>query len=827
MWVARTRWQGRRSALWLWLGLAGVGWSGSAAAEPGLEPGDAAPTPPAAQTPAPSTASGNAGEPERADNAIAEGPGEDGEADGSDDAPAFGAVAVVPTPGVVQQLAHVPRNVQVLDQEQLGQGRPLSLADSLQAQLGSVTLNDVQSNPLQRDLSYRGFTASPLLGTPQGIAVYQNGVRINEPFGDVLQWDVMPEFAIAKVQLLPGANPVYGLNALGGSLAIRTKNGFDQPGHAVSVLAGSFARYRTRAETGHDFGKWALYAGADAFGEEGFRDESRSSAQHLLADLRTRDPKGEVGAVLTLANTDLNGNGPTPVELLRRDWSSLYTYPDNTSNRLLMLSLDGQRSLARELSVQGTAYLRAAQRDTLNGDEAEFALCPSAVGMLSGQQVLCDDDGTAVLSEGGQPIALTAAYDGLFNTSTTVATGMGGSLALSVERPLWSLPSQFVVGGSYDGAFVDFEQRAEAGYLTRRRSVAPVGVYLGGEDFQTDLAVRNHYFGAYVSETLNPWPELALNLAARLNWASLRLRDGLSSALDGDHRFTRVNPTFGLAYTPIPALTFFSSYGEGNRTPSAAELSCADPDAPCRVPNAFIADPPLKQVVTRAIEAGLRGQHGDRDARLRWSFASYFARNQDDIIFVAGSRVGTGYFRNAGSTQRMGLEANLSGQLGPVDFYFGYGLLRATFENALTLPNNLASDDDDDEGDGAEAEQHVRAGDRIPNLPRHSAKAGVRVWLTDGLQVGVGTIAQGNQRYRGDEAGRYPALPGFVVVNLDARYDVLDGLRFLAKVNNLLDARYATFGVIADPSEVVPSLSDPRFQGPSAPFGVWLGAEVY
>ena len=142
---------------------------------------------------------------------------------------------ITPAPGARIEIEKVPRNVQRLDAEALALDQPLDLADVLNARLGSATLNDVQNNPLQPDLQYRGFTASPLLGTPQGIAVYQNGVRINEPFGDVVQWDLIPQFAIGEVQLIPGANPVYGLNALGGSLVLRMKDGFRNPGYRVQA----------------------------------------------------------------------------------------------------------------------------------------------------------------------------------------------------------------------------------------------------------------------------------------------------------------------------------------------------------------------------------------------------------------------------------------------------------------------------------------------------------------------------------------------------------------------------------------------------------------
>jgi outer membrane receptor protein involved in Fe transport len=170
----------------------------------------------------------------------------------------------------------MPRNVQRVDRAALDDQYALGIHDALNARLGSVVINDVQSNPLQVDLQYRGFTASPLLGAPQGIAVYQNGVRIHDPLGDVVQWDLVPEHAIQSIELVPGANPLYGQNALGGGLALRMKDGFSAPGFRIVGSAGSFARFRGSAELGHTWDDWAAYASVSTFGEEGWRDHSRS-----------------------------------------------------------------------------------------------------------------------------------------------------------------------------------------------------------------------------------------------------------------------------------------------------------------------------------------------------------------------------------------------------------------------------------------------------------------------------------------------------------------------------------------------------------------------
>ena len=733
----------------------------------------------------------------------------------------YGAVGVAPGPYASQSLDKLPNNAFKLDGRTLRSQHALGLHDALNAQLGSVVINDVQSNPLQPDLQYRGFTAGPLLGTPQGISVYQNGVRLNEPFGELVQWDMIPLFALWDVQVMPGENAVYGLNTLGGSLVMRMKNGWNSPGARLEGSAGMFSRYRTTVEYGHAAEDWSAYAGGSLFGEQGFRDKSTSSAQTFYGDARKRGSDYEVGVGLTLAHTDLNGNGPTPIELLRKDRAALYTWPDNTQNTLVLMSVDGQKRLGRKLALQGTAYLRHTKRDTLNGDSAELSPCTSAAGVSA----LCGDDDEPLFASTGVMIPGDTRWNAVFNTTHTTSNGFGGSLQLESRDALAGLPNQFVAGASYDGSQVDFGQRTELGTLTVDRGVEGGGPSLRGAGRQTDLFAANHLVGVYALDTLQLTDSLSLQASARLNWYSIALADRLGDALDGHHNYVRVNPALGLTQKLGRSVTLFAGYGEANRAPSAAELACADPDEPCRLPNAFISDPPLKQVVSRSAELGLRFRVGDGpQSLLSGSLAAFGARNVNDILFVAGSRVGTGYFRNAGDTQRLGAELALRGQLGSLQLYAAYTFLRATFESELSLPRNASLEDEEDDDEGGQ--QEVKKGSRIPGLPMHAVKAGVSYRVLRDLELGVSMIAQSSQPFRGDEANVSPFVRGYVVLNAQASYRLLPEVTLFVRAQNLLNRKYETFGVLANPAEVLPNATDPRFLRPGAPLGVWAGVVI-
>jgi outer membrane receptor protein involved in Fe transport len=214
----------------------------------------------------------------------------------------------------------VASNVQFATAEDLRAARALDLADFMRRNLASVFVNEAQSNPLQPDVQYRGFVGSPLLGLPQGLAVFQDGVRINEPFGDTVNWALIPESAIDTVYLMPGSNPLFGLNALGGAIAIETKTGFTSPGTRAEVYGGSFSRWSLQAETGGSIDdRLSYFVTASYLEEDGWRDFSPTEATRLFGNVGWQSELSSVDLNLTMADTMLIGNGAAPVQLLAAD----------------------------------------------------------------------------------------------------------------------------------------------------------------------------------------------------------------------------------------------------------------------------------------------------------------------------------------------------------------------------------------------------------------------------------------------------------------------------------------------------------------------------
>jgi outer membrane receptor protein involved in Fe transport len=718
---------------------------------------------------------------------------------------------------------------QLIDPDAAAEGGLPALGDLLARQGVSVTVSEPQGNPFQPELSFRGYSVSGLLGLPQGLAIYQNGARINEPFGDVVNFDTVPEVAIDEIAIVSGASPLFGLNALGGAVSATMKSGFTFDGVGLEASGGSFGRGSVSAEAGGGDGGRAAYAAVTLFEEDGWRDHSPSEVRQAYADVALRGSRGELGLSLTLADSDLNGNGAAPVDLLAADRAAVFTYPDNTRNELGFLQARGDLALGNRGWLEGGLYLRRSDQKTLNGDETDVDECEDD----DFEGLLCEDDG-----EGG-PVAdldgnLIAEDDvgaepfAVFNRSQRESDSWGGALQYVHSAHGGSPFEELLLGVTLDSSTTDFASATELGVLTEDRTVEPAGIVLGDDDFRTGLEATSLAWGAQVAAAFAFTERLEVTLAGRYIHVDVELDDQLGTDLDGEHEFDRFNPAVELAYRGErngSPFRLFARYGESSRTPSPAELSCADPEEPCRFPNAFVADPPLDQVVARTLELGAAGSQVSGVGGLEWALTLFHAQNEDDIVFVSsGPVVGSGYFQNAGETRRRGLEASAAWTLGQLTLGGGYSFVEATFEGSLVL---LAEDNPSADANG---EIHVSPGDRVPLIPEHSGRAYAEYVFADRVTLDLSALFASDRVLRGDEGNDEPTLDGFARVDAGLSADVSKVARVFIRIENVLDKEYATFATFGEADELflaeAPDADDPRFRTPAAPRAVYAGVRL-
>jgi outer membrane receptor protein involved in Fe transport len=732
-------------------------------------------------------------------------------------------VATTPLHGSWLPSDRVAANVQTATAKSLDANHDLDLAGFMNESLASVTINQVQENPLQPDLQYRGFSASPALGASEGLSVYLNGVRLNEPFGDIVNWDLIPPGAIHSLNLMPGSNPLFGLNTLGGALSLETKTGFDSPGAQAELSGGSWGRRVLALEAGGRGEHWGTFGAGRFFTEDGWRQ--RSPSQALNGFLSTTYQKGGSTFDLSLvgASTAMTGLGASPVQLLAQDRNAAFTYPDETHNRMLMAILRGDRPLSPTARLSAAAYYRLSRSLTSNGDQGEWNPCTTA-----GQTgFVCADGGTAViLDPSGNPVPFDSGnpYNGSDHTTYTHQIGFGGSAQGRFENRIGGRENHLFLGGSVDEGLIRFRSETVLSRLNDSRGTVDTTFIDPTSPVSVDGTVTN--LGVYASDTFALWPMLFLSLSARFNVSMQSLQDRLSGDLSGNHEYQRLNPAVGLAYQPRPQIGVYGGYSESTRAPTPMELTCASPANPCRLPNEFVADPPLAQVVARTLEAGVRGHLERGRASVDYAVAAFRTASSDDILLVsAGPLTNQGYFANVGDTLRQGVEASLHGgvRLGPrtghLEWAASYTFLDATFRTSFVAPSShhpLAVDGQID----------VAAGARLPSTPAHVGKAQV-TWIAPfGLALGATLLGNSGQYYRGDEANLLPQIPGYLLVNLRADYVFARWISAFARVDNVLGASYASFGVLGDATSVFPTFTDPRFQGPGAPRAAWTGVDL-
>ncbi|NJD34104.1 MAG: TonB-dependent receptor, partial [Betaproteobacteria bacterium] len=691
-------------------------------------------------------------------------------------------VGTTPLPGIGVPLNQVPANVQAASGKSIAEQRPVNISEFLDSNLGSVTINDTVSNPYQPDVQYRGFTASPLLGTPQGLSVFLDGVRVNEPFGDIVNWDLIPSNAIANINLIPGSNPLFGLNTLGGALSVHTKSGSGNPGASATVTGGSWGRRAFEFEAGGKKDQFDYFVAGNIFHEDGWRMASESDIRQLFTKAGWQDEKSNLDLSLLLADNKMHGIQALPQEQMGNR-EKAYSIPDSIENKLAMITLNGSRFIADDKLLAGNLYYRHNRADGFNSNVNDD---------YPGDGVVSSSTSVACLGVVAPSVCDPYAANVVTRTDTD---GYGGAVQMTLMGDLAGHKNQFTAGVSADIGRTDFRSDTQIANVIGIETVS-------SQPITTPQTVRlkadNDYYGLYATDTFSLTDQLHVTLSGRYNRANVKL-SGTSldltddtlvpGDLDGNHRFSRFNPALGINFNPSKSLGLYGGYSEGMRAPTPVELACADPDHPCALPNAFAGDPPLKMVVSRTWEGGARGRLGES---INWNAGLFHTENTDDILFIASSTSGAGYFQNVGKTRRQGVELGMNGTLDKFSFAANYSYVDATFQTPFTASSagNSSSDADDN--------IHVGKGSTIPGVPRQMLKLRLGFEITPAWSVGSNVVATSSQYARGDENNKdeHGKIPGYTVVNLDTRYSIGRNWKVFAKVTNVFDRNYETFGLL-------------------------------
>ena len=779
--------------------------------------------------------------------------------------------SATPLPSIGLPLNVIPANIQIATPKAINNQTGVSLADYMNNNMQSVSTTEMGGNPWQPEITFRGFSASPLLGMPQGISTYVDGVRMNEPFGDVTLWDKIPNFAIGGMQLIPGSNPLYGLNTLGGAIAMQTKNGRDAKGAAVEFEAGSWNRQRYLAQYGgvSKDGSVDYFIGHQTTKEDGWRQFSPSRLNQTFGKVGWQSEKSKLDLSYIGTDNKLVGNGFTPEFLLSGERDQIHTSPDWTNNYYKHLALNGSHWVNNDVMLSGNAYYRKSNRHTRNGDLYEG-------GWEDANLFL----GTAYtdLTPNVDDVELLGS---VMNRTKTKQDNLGFTLQAAFNQDLMGKKNQFIAGVGYDYSKIRFNQSRvvnlwedselvpvaavggstavvapdddlgdlapgqgsslDTEIFTASRAFSDAGGGLRAENQTTNLKARQQTFSIFATDTLSLNQQWHVNAGMRYNYTMVKNRDRINptdtgnGTLTADAVYARINPTIGLTFTPNDKSAIFGSYSESSRAPTAIELGCSNPARPCLLPAAMADDPPLEQVIAKTFDFGARGYLIDS---IKWNASIYHTMNHRDIQFVRAPTPNFGYFDNVGRTKRQGLDFGLNGQQDQFRWSASYSYIRATYDNDLELvgPQNSSSD--------ANGVISVQKGDYLPSIPKHQLKLRTQYQVTPDWSLGANVIGYTKQYIWGNENNSHEAnsalcgagggaacgsgkIQSYTVVNLDTQYNIGKGWSAFAKAINIFDQDYNVAGRLAetmfDATGTYGTETNVRGLLPGAPRAGWIG----
>jgi len=667
-------------------------------------------------------------------------------------------------PGTPLPASSIPAAIEVIPGARLRETGAVTVQEALR-RLPGVTTPDQQGNPFQMDLSVRGFQGTSVTGSPQGISVFVDGVRVNEPTVEEINFDLLPLDDVERIELIRGPGSVFGRNTIGGVLNIVTRRGGEVRELVPEAEWGSFGRQQYRLRLGGAEGPFDYYVAGTYFREDGWRDASASRVGRLFTRFGLRSGGTDLSLSYQRAQNRIEQPGSLPESELSQHRTRNFTVGDFFQPLMNLVTLNLKQELGEHWSVAVTAFVRTLDAEQFN-------------------------------------VNLAAANTRSFTNTTTA----GGTVEATWQTTLFDRPNRLQLGLDY----ANTDARVKV-FLEPAPDV---------REIDSNVRDSQNSVGAWVQNTFDVarglWlagDQLVVTTSARFEFLRHQIGDRTpdpdAPRSSGDHTYVRTQPRFGINYNPTRNVDLYFTYAEGFRAPSFLELTCASPATICPGLQAGAAsDPPLKPVKARNYEVGVRARPW---SWLEGALSLYRTDVRDDIFSVSPTGTVGLFFQNVGNTRRQGVELALRGRFGRFEPWINYAYTEATFRDDALLGTSRVTAD----CAAPPCTQFVRKGSNLSLVPRQRVNAGVDVRLTDWLTFALSGAYVGRQWLRGDEANAERQLGDYFVMNaaLHARFK---GLTAFFAVQNLLDSEYETFGTFA-PNSRADGAPVQRFLTPAAP----------
>ena len=534
---------------------------------------------------------------------------------------------------IEQPASQVPGKVIVVSADEIEKLGAKTVQEVLQYQTG-IVLYDSVGNEFQQTVDLRGFNAQPVTAT----SVFVDGVRVNEPDFNTINFNLIPIEDIERIEILPGTATVFGRNALAGVINITTKRGrTDRPHIGMNIGGGSYGRQRYTFSTDGPLPlipNFDYYFGVTRELTNGYREEFGSR---------------HAGATITRLLTKLG-----------------YRLGDNTDASLAYTRVLDNISQAGSLPA---SRLRVDRNDNLTpGDQQKDDLHQVALNLT---QKL--------------PMGFSVALNGFFrrNDIELFTRGLSSEATLQTETNSGGTTLQ----ASHEGAILNKKNLLTFGveYTRNKFDTANAGIFLPAFTFQNLRSTKEDVAGIFLTDSFHLFESLVFNGGFRYDWDRLNFTDEIDPTLSGIKTYDRVSPKAGLVYTPVKNLSFSFSYSEGVRIPTVDELFAQGP---------FGSNPDLKAMTSRNFELGAKTQLQDW---LDASLALFYTPVRDEILFiVTDPLLFFGRNENISRTLRRGIELSLKARYQKwLDGFINYTAMKATFETDVLLFSGQVRKGDD------------------------------------------------------------------------------------------------------------------------------------
>jgi len=628
----------------------------------------------------------------------------------------------------------VPASVDRLYAEEIGTARPrVDLSESL-GRVPGIVVQNRQNYAQDLQISSRGFGARSTFGV-RGIRLIADGIPATMPDGQG-QAATFPLGTAERIEVLRGPfSSLYG-NAAGGVIVVQTRDGPEVPTAGIDLYYGRYDTWRNAFRFGGQWGRVNGIGELSRFETDGYREHSAAVRDHLNAKLRLRVSPDT--AVTVVANSLRQPDTQDPLGLTREQFKE-----------------DPRQAVDSAILFD--------TRKTVEQDQA---------GVTLGHRIGAGRVEATVY--GGQ--RFVEQFLAIPLATQSAATHSGGVVNLDRDYGGGALRYSVDVGAAKLSVGLEYESMEE-----RRRGFLNLNGEAGALKRDEDNKVTST--DVYGQAEWQASERLSLHAGARRSRVRFTSDDdfivpGTANGNDsGSRTFRETTPVAGVLYRVNRTTSLYGTVGRGFETPTFVELAYR----PAGGGSGLNFD--LDASRSRHAELGIKTLVA---GWLRLNAALFDIDTKDEIV-VEQNTGGRATFKNAGKTDRRGLELAAETALGgPLEARIAYTFLDATFRDDFSTVAGLPA-----------APVIVEGGNRLPGVPRNQLFAELRY-------RGAGFFASVEALHRSRVAVNdlnSEFAPGFTVYGLAVGL-MQEGrdwsLTEFVRIDNLTDRNYAGSVIVND-----------------------------